>query len=242
MRRFVLLTLLAAPVSRATAQLVVTTGVPVNIGTRVFFGAGAEINLANFIGQTFVVPAGLTSISEFAFGALPGPVGANSNFSYTGSLQAWDPVTNTPIGGVLFSAQRTRLDPATLTFMAPDFLTGGIAVTPGATYIALLSGPQFAAPDPCLEPVPPIPNCLSLMSIIGGSTDTYAGGHVVVPNPLQMLPAPAPLVNQADVLLAVSFAPEPASWMLIATGMMALAGFRAKRWSSRRAWRRGAPS
>ena len=225
MRRFVLLMLLSAPVARAPGQETLNTGVPLDIGSRVFFGQGAEMNLAWYIGQTFVIPEGLTTLSGFQFGALPGPVQATSNFSYRGELQAWDPLTNTATGPVLFSAGRTRLDPTTLEFRVPSFETGGITVTPGQAYVAFLRAVGFAPPDMCLNPPEPIINCLSLMSIIGGSTNPYAEGHVVVPWPNQMLLAPPPLLNQVDVALTVSFAPEPGSWLLTATALGAIAAF-----------------
>src|SRR5829696_7808616 len=120
MRRFLLMMLLYAPFAGTNGQGILTTGLPLG---SVFFGWGQQLNLVNPIGQTFVVPDGMTSLAGFEFGAVAGP--ASGNFRYRGELQAWDPVTNIAVGPVLFSSERTRLDPTTLAFQAPSFLTGG---------------------------------------------------------------------------------------------------------------------
>jgi hypothetical protein len=233
MRRFVLLMLLSAPVARATGQGILTTGLPLG---HVFFGWGAEINLALFLGQTFVVPEGLTTLTGFEFEAGPGPSGSNppgaSNFRYTAGIQAWDPVANTAIGPVLFSTVSTRLDLASFTLLPPSFQTGGITVTPGQAYIAFLSATGFAPPSDICHATQPVGSCddLSLLSITGGGVDTYADGHIVVgPSSLartvlpNLIGYPIPDPNKVDVALTVSFAPEPASWMLTATGLIAIA-------------------
>jgi hypothetical protein len=154
------------------------------------------------IGQSFVTPAGATSLTSFSFFLSRGaflPGGAN-DFTFVARLQAFTP-GGIPVGPVLFaSAPRTLSASTPLNVVAEElFTTGGTAVTPGATYVAYLAA--LDAPS------------------TGGrfvsyyATDQYAPGRVYG-------------ATDGDLAFVAQFAgttvPEPGTWLLVATGCAVL--------------------
>jgi hypothetical protein len=91
-------------------------------------------------GQTFIAPTSDNVLQSFSF-YLRDLSGGGTDLQFQGYVSAFDPTIGTAriIGPLLFqSAVRTGPTSAT-TFTRFDFDVGGLALTPGSTYVAFLS-------------------------------------------------------------------------------------------------------
>jgi hypothetical protein len=113
---------------------------PAGGGFTVF--GGNQTELAS-VGQSFVVPAGLPSLAQFQFFAdvtccWP------AELQFRAYVAAFDPALRRIVGPLLYASAAQAggythgPDPFPLTFT-----TGGLALTPGAAYLALLSAADF---------------------------------------------------------------------------------------------------
>lgn len=223
-------TLLAA-VEPAAAQTIDTGTPPVGVNPPIFpFGRATEVSFAS-IGQSFTVPAGtaFTQLDQFQFWfrendptAQPAPY-----FAY---VFAWNPTTLRTGDTFLWrSTQQTWSGAAGVTPMS--FLTGGLNLMAGQTYIAVLSSVE----------IPGAPNSLRPGAIVSSQWPDpvgYAGGASYTrPGPAGLSTLTAlqwALLGGTGVDLAfrASFStaqqppptvvPEPATVALVASGLLGL--------------------
>ena len=177
-------------------------GQPIPVGGYAL-GASESAYGLRTLGQSFVTPAGATSLTSFSFFLSRGaflPGGAN-DFTFVARVQAFSP-GGVPVGPVLFeSAARTLSASSPLNVVAEQlFATGGTAVTPGASYVAYLTA---------LDAPPTGGRFVAYYA-----TDQYAQGRVYG-------------ASDGDLAFVAQFAgttvPEPGTWLLVATGCVALA-------------------
>jgi hypothetical protein len=104
-------------------------------------GASGSAN-PGLIGQTFIAPLGFPVLETFSmflirWHPVPGTIpDSNNDFDFVGTVQAF--VGGAPVGPILFQSSPHR-QPAThpLGLASEElFDTGGISLTPGATYLA----------------------------------------------------------------------------------------------------------
>lgn len=192
----------ALPVGAQTIDT--RNGQPVPVGG---YALGATESAYGFriVGESFVVPAGATSLTSFSFFLSRGaflPGGAN-DFTFVARLQAFSP-DGVPVGPVLFeSAARTLSAAGPLNEVTEQpFVTGGTAVTAGATYVAYLAA--LDAPSTGGR----------LVSYY--ATDQYGLGRVYGATDGDLA-----FVAQFDATTAATV-PEPGTWLLVATGCAVL--------------------
>jgi len=82
------------------------------------------------LGQTFVAPAGANVLTDFAFTFTSG---TSSGFDYRGMLFQWNQGALEATGAALFTSAAQNGS------QAPSFTGLNIALTPGVTYIALIT-------------------------------------------------------------------------------------------------------
>ena len=129
---------LAAALPLGAQTIDTRNGQPIPVGGFALGGTTSFYALRT-IGQSFVAPAGATSLTSFSFFLSRGaflPGGAD-DFTFVASLQAFTS-GGMPVGPVLFaSAARTLGASDPLNVVAEQrFVTSGTALTPGATYRA----------------------------------------------------------------------------------------------------------
>ena len=201
-------------------------------------GSGAWPGQGWLVGQSFTATG--SSLSEFGFYAA-------SNWSGTATFQAllFGMSGSSVIGSLLYSSPILSYTSVTTGWL--DFLTGGVSLTAGNVYMALLA------------PVS-VSGGLAVMDVGTESGDAYAGGagayswatlpvtegalHGATWNPLGNLtgkPGQDFALRlqygenggwQTAVLTELVVTPEPSSIVLVATGLLALIG--AARWSRKR--------
>ena len=222
-RTFLLLTTLSFASAAGAA------GDPIRIDTRgpdgpgpVGSGAFGEPNAAT-MGQTFVAPANALQLDRFTFflayggdAAVRNPPAGPARFA--GYVTAWD--GSKASGPLLFASGETQLTTpieTPNTFTPVSFETGGIALTPGRSYIAFLSASGFFD---------------GLEDNTGSAFegDTYAGGITVsLPNgnDFSQVFTSAWLTGLAPgdrgFVAEFSPVPEPSTIMLVGTALAAVA-------------------
>ena len=222
-----LLLLAAAP---ARAQLIDTGTPPTVANWPIFaFGRGTEVSYASY-GQSFTVPTGssLTNLTEFDFWLRDNAItGTTPFYAY---IFGWDAATRQTGGSYLFrSTAQNYTGAATPTEFS--FVTGGLNLTAGQTYIAVLSSVEF--PDAPLGLRP------GVTQTTAWPNDTYAGGSSFVRfGPAGLTTLTGGAWNLAggtgtDLAFRATFAapgggptatiPEPSSVALVATGVLGLA-------------------
>ena len=208
---------LAAALPLGAQTIDTRNGQPIPVGGFALGGTTSFYALRT-IGQSFVAPAGATSLTSFSFFLSRGaflPGGAD-DFTFVASLQAFTS-GGMPVGPVLFaSAARTLGASDPLNVVAEQrFVTSGTALTPGATYVAYLTA---------LDAPPTGGRFVSYYA-----TDQYAPGRVYG------------AVAEGDLAFVAQFAsttvPEPATWVLVAVGGALVGAF-----ARRRHGRRGRPA
>ncbi|GLC26579.1 PEP-CTERM sorting domain-containing protein [Roseisolibacter agri] len=211
----------------ARAQLIDTGTPPTVANWPIFpFGRASDVSYAS-LGQSFTVPSGttFTQLNEFDFWLRDNTItGTTPFYAY---LFGWDPATRMTGGSYLFrSTAQSYTGAATPTEFS--FVTGGINLTAGQTYLAVLSSVEF--PD---APVVLRPGATQTTS---WPNDTYAGGSSFVrngPSGLATLTGgPWSLAGGTgtDLAFRATFAapggggtstvPEPSSAALLAAGLL----------------------
>src|SRR5262245_20636898 len=125
--------LLAAPVSAQTT-----------IETTSFWDGLMQVqpfgkpNTATY-GQTFVVPSSDNVLNSFSF--FLRDLGGGPDLEFQGYVAAFDPTIGVAriVGANLFTSAVRSGPTTTSTFTRYDFDVGGLALTPGSTYVAYLS-------------------------------------------------------------------------------------------------------
>jgi hypothetical protein len=167
----------AALVAMAALPLpaqVIDTGTPPTVpNAPIFpFGRATEVSFASF-GQSFTLAAGApTRLDAFQFWLRNNDVAPLST-PYYAYVFAWDPATRRTGDTYLFrSAAQTYPGAATPT--AFSFVTGGLNLTAGQSYLAVLSSVEFPSAPTGLSP--------GLVVSTAWPNDGYAGGAAFVRN------------------------------------------------------------
>ena len=161
------LTALLAGAGGASAQPIIDTGTPPTAPNwPIFpFGRGTEVSYVSY-GQSFTVAAGgPTQLNEFEFWLRDNsPLGSTPYHAY---IFAWDPATRRTGTDYLFrSTAQTYTGAATPTPFS--FVTGGLGLVGGQSYIAVLSSVEFAEAPLNLRP--------GIVQSTNWPADGYAGG------------------------------------------------------------------
>lgn len=185
-------------------------------------------------GQTFQVLATHPTIQSFSFWAAYAPdlLGGNppQSLQFNGVLMAWN--VDRAAGPVLFSSPVQVLNPSDTTFMEFMFNTGGLGLVPGQEYVAFLNASAPFVPwDPITSPAR-----VGFRSNSLG--DAYPGGEAWFKNTdgsfaNVFTPWGNPF-GTSDLVFRATFAPlvpapEPASFLLLGPGVLALGAFRRRR-------------
>jgi len=169
-RSFLVFTvLLAAPVSAQTT-----------IETTSFWDGLMQVqpfgkpNTATY-GQTFVVPSSDNVLSSFSF--FLRDLGGGADLEFQGYVAAFDPTVGVSriVGATLFESA-VRSGPTTTTFTRYDFDVGGLALTPGSTYVAFLSTSGHFGAISLADAI------ASWGQIQTDAIDPYVNGHFVFSN------------------------------------------------------------
>lgn len=173
------------------------------------------------VGQSFAAPSGVRRLDAVQFWVRndPNAVLPPNDFrllTYRLFVTAYDSVARQVAGSPLFvSASRPGF--ASTAAAATSFSTGGLAVQPGALYLA------FLVPD---EPTFPFPLSPHQGEALGFNGDAYAGGRAYT---IQYLAGfdPGPLTGvwtaqAGDFAFSAAFdaVPEPATWALVGAGLL----------------------
>jgi hypothetical protein len=209
----------------------INTGTPPPSASWPVFSFGRPLSGAQYssLGESFTVPTATPVLDAFTFW-----VNQVSNFqdlpfhAYVFPFTPTGATTGTISGNYLFrSAQQTVSASATFP-LALSFNTGGLGLTPGGTYLALLSAAEF--------PNAPVGTFGGIFESTGGTTSTYAGGTGLARISLAteglagLSTGPwagaggttADLAFTATFSAAPATVPEPTTLVLIGTGVLGL--------------------
>ena len=188
-----------------------TGGVP---GGWLALGGTASGFGQSLVGQTFVAPFGVSSLESFSFFLQRGPSNVyasfpayQNDFTFRGFVSEF--VNGAPFGNLLFtSVLHTRLANETPDVDSPEtFFTDGLKVTPGMTYIAYL------VPNPSGQN--------GGRSVRWRDGDPYGGGTLYNGGSFSNL--------DAEFVATFVVTPEPSTFVLSLTGLLALAHFARRR-------------
>lgn len=207
-----LATLLAAPARTTEAQIVVQ---PTNNAPLYGFGADPFVPT---VGQTFIAQNAFLTSFSFFLSADANTVAADQ-LPFTAYIAAWDGTS--AVGPLLFTGP-LWLGPSGVG-QRYQASSNGIALTPGASYIAFLSVSGLGAP-------------LDAMAAIELSDSNAAGGELVFAmngDDLSALTqggawASAGVQAQFEARFSATTVPEPATFVLFAAGL-AIVGIAARR-------------
>jgi hypothetical protein len=172
------------------------------------------------IGQTFTVPIGATTLTNFSFYlANDANFGGGSELLYKPYLMVWS--VDHPTGLNLLSSPLTHTGNSTSDFLQYTF-SAGTSVTPGDVYVAFLSTAGISQSG-------------NGYNQFAGTTSSYSGGQLVYaftsPDGSDLTSpstwgdgAGAQLGFDAEFTSGTSTVPEPSEFLLIATGLTTLAG------------------
>lgn len=210
-----------------TAIVSVTLALPsVGRAQQISIDAGSGIvgrfgapNTATY-GQTLTAPTGVITLDQFTF-QLENDYG-HQPFSFQGYVASWNGqmMTGTPLyASLLQSSPQPAAGVVTYTFN-----TGGVAVTPGAQYVAFLNASPFIASNPGVLSSTNMPTSTNFPN------DDYAGGKFVYMNngsdfaALSTTPWSS-FSGSGDVAFTATFSevsttPEPTTWAPLGTGLI----------------------
>lgn len=205
----------------------IDTGTPPTVANWPIFTFGRASAVSwGTVGQSFTVPLGETRLDAFTFWLRDNATSGET--PYHAYVFDWNPTTRRTGSGYLFrSAAQNYTGAATPTPVS--FLTGGLDLVGGASYIAVLSTVEF--------PGAPIGYRPGAVVSTEWPNDGYPGGMAYVrfgPSGLATLTSGAwsfaggnvddDLAFRADFSAApAAVVPEPASVVLAATGALAVA-------------------
>ena len=174
-------------------------------------------------GQTFTAPTSDNTLQSFSF--FLRDIGGGADLQFQGYIAAWDGTAGiSRITGPLLFESAVRSGPSTATFARFDFDVGGLALTPGSSYVAFLSASGL------FGSIPPTSAQTSWGFIPTVGTDAYSGGGFVFNNSgndfsLLSTTAWVPL-GSTDLAFEMVFdntaptvIPEPSTVLLMGTGM-----------------------
>ena len=219
MRRTLAAALLSLAPALLAAQTTLSTGGGSSVGS---FGPGAT----STYGQTFLAPTnGDTRLDAFAFWLNP-----SSSINMRGYVFAWDDAQQRATGPALFTGS-TFAGPTGPGFGRVDVSTGGVTLVGGTRYVALLSTvglsgsgsttwERSAAGNSYADGAFVYYNTGSLASLNTQSWDGGSGNHIT---------------QGGDIRFEMTFnassnvVPEPGTWALLATGLVAIGAAGARR-------------
>lgn len=230
--------LLLAAAGRAAAQPQIDTGTPPTVPNwPIFaFGRATDVSYASY-GQSFTVQTGApTLLNEFQFWLRDNLITGST--PYHAYLFSWDPATRRTGDTYLFRSDPQSYSAGVTTPTAFSFVTGGVNLVGGQSYIAVLSSVEFPTAPSGLVP--------GMVVSTNWPNDGYAGGSSFV----RFGPAGLGTLTSGPWTLAggtgVDFAfratfgtgagpvppttvPEPSTLVLAASGVLGVALLRRRR-------------
>ncbi len=221
MRQFLLTALVAAALTQpVVAQVTIGAARTTSVGT--FTGGPGGVRS---IGQSFTVPTLAPALSSFSLSLTNAFDGANLRFS--AYIYRFDAATRSLTGAAAWSRATVAGSGNDFSFDLRTFDTGNVLLAPGSTYLFLLTtlGEAVAFPE--------------AGNLLGASTaDGYAGGALwasdAATNAALFAGGWSQVDGVADLAFTATFTsatvvPEPATVVLVGTGLLALGGLARRR-------------